>query len=99
MENYFYISAVIDSRGNFYIFSKNQAKLPRRIHLQEPVYDICRCSMYVQSNAKNENQHKNLQKNKLKFFAFATNLTIKKKEIMTINAKLKFSFTSVLTVN
>ena len=42
-----YLSPVaIDAQGDFYIFSRNPSIPPRYVHLREPVYDICRCSVY-----------------------------------------------------
>ncbi|OHT12468.1 hypothetical protein TRFO_17607 [Tritrichomonas foetus] len=46
-----YLSPVaIDAQGDFYIFSKNPASAPRHVHLREPVYDICRCSLFVKNS-------------------------------------------------
>lgn len=94
-----YLSPVaIDSRGDFYIFSKNPAKAPRHIHLQEPVYDICRCSMYVQSTTNSEIHQPNFPK----IHTIRSHLPPinNHKEINNNNEyKLKISFTAVVTVN
>lgn len=89
-----YISAgyltpvAIDARGDFYIFSNNPSSAPQYFHLNEPVYDICRCVVYV----PDEGQKTAMNKSSLP--------PIKQSNIeKKIHYKAKMSFTAVVTVN
>lgn len=101
-----YLSPVaIDAKGDFYIFSKNPAKAPRHFHLQEPVYDICRCSVYVPVANKNGSILIPNQPNFPNTHSIRSHLPPIKSQVNTHPdeksncCKLKISFTVVVTVN
>lgn len=108
-----YLSPVaIDARGDFYIFSKNPSATPRHIHLQEPVYDICRCSVYIPADKLNTNKPSALPNLHLPNYSptnsirshlppirIHTEVNNNNNNNDKNSYKLKMSFTVVVTVN